>query len=161
VIPALVDYLALFYQQGNLTQVEVIARSMLAAIPDDIVALEFLALAIYQMGRTDDAHRAFTRIAARADQRETLQDSTACELASSATFRAATRADSGLADGWSRIAQILNKLGFQKPATRAFEAASASRGLLSAAVVHAEGLAIRHEHKNASARSDDDRCGTQ
>jgi tetratricopeptide (TPR) repeat protein len=127
-IPALVDYLAMFYQKGNLVQVEVISRSMLAAIPDDIVALAFLGLALYQMGRVDDAHRAFTRVAARQDAQDEVRDGTSCEPARSATFRAATRAHSGLADGWFKIALILNKFGFKRPALRAFAAASAAFG---------------------------------
>ncbi len=45
-ILALVDYLGAFYQASNLGQVEAIARTMLAAISDDLVALQFLGLAL-------------------------------------------------------------------------------------------------------------------
>jgi len=127
-ILALVDYLSIFYQTGNLTQVEVIARSILAAVPEDVVALQFLGLALYQMGRLDDAHLAFKRVAARPDQEAPGNDRTACEPADVAIYRAATRAHSGLADGWYRIALVLNRFGFHHPAARAFNAALASRG---------------------------------
>lgn len=43
---ALIDLLAIFYQNGNLERMEVIARSMLAAVPNDMVALQFLALSL-------------------------------------------------------------------------------------------------------------------
>lgn len=127
-IPALVGYLATFYQAGNLAQVEVIARSMLAAVPKDVVALQFLGLALYQMGRVDDARRAFKRVAAMLDLQEEWDGHTVCEPAHVAIFRAATRAGSGLADGWYRIALALNIFGLHKPAARAFEAALAARG---------------------------------
>lgn len=128
-IPALVEHLATFYQTGNLAQVEVIARSMLAAVPKDVVALQFLGLALYQMGRVDDARRAFKRVAAMLDQQQEWDGRTVCEPAHVAIFRAATRAGSGLADGWYRIALALKFFGLHKPAARAFEAALAARGL--------------------------------
>jgi tetratricopeptide (TPR) repeat protein len=134
-IPALVDYLAMFYQKGNLAQVEAITRSMLVAIPDDIVALGFLGLALYQMGRIDDAYRAFKKVATGVSQQEASERSTGCELARFATFRAATQAHCGLADGWYRIAVILNKLGFSNPAACALKAASAAGG--SSETIHA------------------------
>lgn len=128
-ISALIDYLAIFYQSGNLEQMEVIARSMLAAMPDDIVALQFLGLALYQMGRTDVAYQMFKRAASRLDYQGDGSDPTICEPASVVSYREATRAHSGLADGWYRIALALDKFGFHKPATRAFDAALAARGL--------------------------------
>jgi cytochrome c-type biogenesis protein CcmH/NrfG len=127
-IYALVDHLAMFYQSGNMTQVEAIAKSMLSAIPDDIVALQFLGLALYQMGRVDDARRAFKRVAVRQAQQEPCTSETGCEPAHCAMLRAATRAHSGLADGWYRIGMALNKFGFHQPATRAFAAAIAASG---------------------------------
>ena len=131
-ITALVEYLAMFYQTGNMAQMEVIARSMLAAIPDDLVALQFLGLALYQSGRVDDAYRALTKVADRQDRQMERDVGTDCEPASAASYRAATREHSGLADGWYRIALVLNRFGFHKPATRAFEAASAARGMVGA-----------------------------
>jgi predicted Zn-dependent protease len=104
---------------------------MLTAIPDDIVALQFLGLALYQMGRVDDARHAFKRVAARHTQQEPCSSETGCEPAHCATLRAATRAHSGLADGWYRIALALNKFGFNQAATRAFAAAVAASGSTS------------------------------
>jgi tetratricopeptide (TPR) repeat protein len=128
-ISALIEHLAAFYQSGNLTQVEVIARSMLTAIPEDLVALQFLGLALYQMGRLDDARHAFKRVAVRQDRPQECNGLTVCEPAHCATFREATRAHSGLADGWYRIALALKHFGFHMPARRALAAALASSGL--------------------------------
>lgn len=138
-ISILVDNLALFYQTGNLAQVGLIARSMLTIVPDDLVALQFLGLALYQMGHVDAAHLAFKRVSSRMDQQEEWQGSTVCEPAHVATYRAATRAHSGLADGWYRIALALKEFGFNRPAARAFEAAVAARGFTEAVPVRTMG----------------------
>lgn len=127
-ISALVEYLAMFYQTGNLVQVEAITRSLLAAIPDDIVALQFLGLALYQMGRDKDAYQAFKDAAARLARPAKEDACSVCEPARAVTYREATRANSGLADGWHRIALVLKNFGFPGPAARAFEAESAARG---------------------------------
>ncbi|MCX7178670.1 MAG: hypothetical protein NTX56_07825 [Proteobacteria bacterium] len=49
-ITALVGYLSVFLQTANLAQVEIIARSMHVATPDDIVALQFLGLVFSREG---------------------------------------------------------------------------------------------------------------
>jgi len=128
-IPALVEFLGVFCQTGDLAQVEVIARSMLSAIPEDLVALQFLGLALYQMGRTDEARAVFARVPASLDQHEKWDGIGVCEPAGVETFRAATQPHSGLADGWNRIALLLTRFGFNRPAMRALEAASAAHGL--------------------------------
>jgi cytochrome c-type biogenesis protein CcmH/NrfG len=130
VIPALLDLLATFYQAGNLDQVETVARSMLATIPDDIVSLQFLGLALYQTGRFDDAYRAFKQVATRFNEQPGATRPTDCEPAAAASYRAAIRADSGLAEGWWQIARVLAKLGFRAAAGRAYQAALAARGML-------------------------------
>ncbi len=45
-ITALIDLMGACHQAGNLSQMEAIARSILAAIPEDMVALQFLGLAL-------------------------------------------------------------------------------------------------------------------
>lgn len=127
-ITAFIDFLAQFYQTGNLAQMEVIARSMLAAIPDDLVALQFLGLALYQTGRFDEAYRALKRAADIQDLSELRKVSPEFGSVGTVVQREATRAYSGLADGWSRIAQILRRFRMYKSSNRAFEAALASGG---------------------------------
>ena len=134
-IAALVDYLAMFYQTGNMEQMEVVARSMLAAIPDDVVALQFLGLALYQMGYVDRAHKMFKRVADKHALLTVENDPTLCESASVVSYREATRPHSGLADALYRIAMVLNRFGLHKPATRAFAAALTAGGAKEAATV--------------------------
>jgi thioredoxin-like negative regulator of GroEL len=127
-ISTLVQSLALFFQSGDLVQVEVIARSILSSIPEDLVALQFLGLALYQMGRTDEARDVFAKVPASLEQHENWTGTGVCKPAEAETFRVATQAHSGLTEGWKRIALLLTMFGFQKQAVRASEAAYASQG---------------------------------
>ena len=128
-ISLLVEYLSIFYQTGDTAQLAVIARSLLAAIPDDLVALQFLGMALYQMGRIDEAYRVFKQVATRPAPDVVPGVSSGCESASAISYREATGAHSGLADGWQQIARILSRFGFQRQADRADQAAASSRGL--------------------------------
>jgi hypothetical protein len=126
---ALIDLLALFYQSGNLARMEVIARSMLSAVPNDVVALQFLGLSLYLRGHTEDAYKLFRRFASGVSIASSVQDhQTSCELAATASYRAATRPGSGLAPGWHRIALMLARFGFQNDADNAHRAALAAEG---------------------------------
>ncbi len=126
---ALIDLLATFYLNGNLERMEAIARSMLLAVPNDIVALQFLGLSLYLRGRTEDAYRLFKRYVSLPTNPQTQQKLlTSCELAANATYQAATRPGSGLAKGWHGIAEILSHLGYGRHAVRARRAARASAG---------------------------------
>jgi hypothetical protein len=127
VITALVGCLAMFCQAGDMRQLELVARNMLAAIPDDIVALQFLGLALYGMGRIDDSYRAFKRVAAQQDRPEAAAGGV-CETAAAAILRTATQAHSGLAEGWYRIAILMADFGLHKPARRALSSALAAHG---------------------------------
>ncbi len=98
-ISALVECLATFHQSGNIAQVEVIARTMLAAMPDDPVALQFLGLSLYQTGRIAEAQQVLERVARRMGRPREANAHDECESTEAATFRAATRVHPGLADG--------------------------------------------------------------
>ncbi len=131
-IPALIDLLGTFYQAGNPAQMAVIARSMLATIPDDLVALQFLGLALYQLGRTDAAHRVFRTAAEKFEVEPRGNRPTTLELAAVTNYREATRPSAGLAEAWHRIGLILSRYGFHGAAERAFHAwRSAKRTPLS------------------------------
>ncbi len=121
---ALIDLLAIYYQSGNLELMEAITRSMLSAVPNDTVALQFLGLTLHMKGRVDDAHKIFQRFAEVSTVGSSPElTSTSCELAATASYRAATRQGSGLARGWTGIAQIFTRLGYSRHATRARKAA--------------------------------------
>ena len=126
-IAALVDLLAISYQAGDMAQLEAIARSMLAAIPDDIVAVQFLGLALYQTGHINKAYETFKRLASDNRPLETGDAALTCEFASTVSYRLATQAYSGLADAWYRIALVLRRFDLPQAASRALAASSAAR----------------------------------
>jgi hypothetical protein len=126
---ALIDLLANFYLSGNLKQMEAIARSMLLAVPNDIVALQFLGLSLYMRGRTKEAYQIFKYYVSLTTNPQPQQKLlTSCELAAAATYQAAIRPGSGLANGWQGIAEILSHLGYRRHAVRARKAARATAG---------------------------------
>jgi len=130
-ISMLVEYLSIFYQTGDTAQLAVIARSLLAVIPDDLVALQFLGMALYQMGRVDDAYRIFQRVNAEQECGGTPDGTSVCEPASSVSYREATCVNSGLADAWRQVSELLDRFGFRKSAERAYAAAIAATGVHS------------------------------
>jgi hypothetical protein len=113
----------------------VIARSMLATIPGDLVAMQFLGLALYQLGRIDAAHKVFIKVAHALDFEPKPMPPTTLELAAVTNYREATHPNSGLADAWRRIGQILAGYGFRSAAEHAFRACRCARRPLEA---HAE-----------------------
>ena len=127
-ITALIDLLGTFYQAGNPGQMAVIARSMLETIPGDLVALQFLGLALYQLGQTEAAHRVFREVAETGEVEARDDRPTTLESAAATNYREATLPASGLADAWDRIGLILSRFGFHAAADRAFQSSRASRG---------------------------------
>lgn len=127
-IHSLLELLGAFYQTGNLGQMELVARNLLHTIPGDLVALQFLGLALHQMGRTRDAYAVF-RKAAMLDRVGALhaRGSGAIESASAALYRAATRPGSRLAEGWSHLGHVVAHYGFKDLASRAMRAAQRTR----------------------------------
>lgn len=123
-ISALLEMLGGYYQAGNLDQVEAVARCMLNAIPDDLVALQFLALALHQRGRIKDAYAVLRRVAQKS--RATPRYPSTGEQASAACYREATRFGSQLAGGWYQIARLLSHYGFKEQAARALKSAQAA-----------------------------------
>lgn len=127
-INSLLELLGAFYQSGNLGQMELMARNLLHTIPGDIVALQFLGLALHQMGRTRDAYAVF-RKAAALDRISVLRarGTGAIESASVALYRAATRPGSRLAEAWSQLGHVVAQYGFRDLAGRAMRAAQRTR----------------------------------
>jgi hypothetical protein len=115
-ISTLVDLLGAYYSAGDFIGLEVIASSMLATIPDDLVGLLFLALALHFTGRSKEARNLFGQTGSidfeALDQAETR----IIEPANAATYREAIRPGAHLADGWLQIAQLLGSYGFTRQA---------------------------------------------
>lgn len=126
-IPALVDLLGSYWQAGDLAQVEVVARSLLASIPDDLVALQFLGLVQYRRGHHESALRLFRRAAAAPIPGRVAGAAAGLETASELAYREATRPGSLLAEGWREIAELLARHGLRQPARAARLAAFRAR----------------------------------
>lgn len=129
-ITALVDLMAACHQAGNPSQMAIIARSILASIPEDVVALHFLGLALYQMGHIEDARLAFSRACAHPKRRRKLDRATTGEAATTTVYRAASTPAAGLGEAWQHIARAMHKLGFHHGAARAYQTSLAARGVL-------------------------------
>jgi Lhr-like helicase len=125
-IDALLDLLATYYQAGDLRQVEVIARSMLHAMPDDVVAMQFLALALHRRGQVADAYRYFRKAAEQQECPDEDRCQSTGELAAAACYRSATRFGSRLAKGWRQIAKLMAHYGFRRSAAQALRSALAA-----------------------------------
>ena len=94
-IDALFDLLGTFYQSGNFEQAEWIARSILQAIPDDIVSLQFLGLLYHRTRRRAQAMQVFAATASEPPQSDApdlddLQASAQCRRAASTRSRILT-----------------------------------------------------------------------
>ena len=129
-IRAMIDLLSSHYHSGDWSNVEAIARSILAAVPDDHVSLQFLGLAYYKSGRIADAVRIFTGrqrpeahdqpLRLRFGQGYLSRDDYA---AAAACYEAATRRDPQLAAAWHDLGKAQVDLMFCRQAINAFRAA--------------------------------------
>lgn len=127
-INALFDLLGMFYQSGDFVLAECLARSILQAIPDDIVSVQLLGLVYYRTGRHVEAIQAFgaadgndaSRCPASARGDDSLQASAQC-------LHAASAHGSTLAAAWYDLGLVLFRLGRYQQAARALQAAVSAR----------------------------------
>lgn len=149
-ITALLDLMSSCFQDGNPAQMATIANAILASIPEDIVALHFLGLALYQMGRMEAARRVFRRASALPKRRRRSdQWTTTGEMAATTLLREASTPASGLGQAWRQIAHALHELGFRRQARRAYEASLTAMGLViqgGTAMVAVSGQARRKRY---------------
>jgi hypothetical protein len=96
-ITALLDLMCACFQAGNPGQMATIARSILASIPEDIVALHFLGLALYQMGHRGRAARVRQACARPA---KAQGDGATTGEAAATTLREARTSAAGLGEAW-------------------------------------------------------------
>ncbi len=129
-ITALLDLMGACYQAGNPNQMAIVARSILASVPEDIVALQFLGLALYQMGRLDAARLVFSRVCARPKKRRRIDRATTGEAAAATLYREASAPAAGLSEAWRHIAHAMRNLGFRSGAARAYRTSLAAKGLV-------------------------------
>lgn len=122
-ISTLVDLLANFYARNDFTNFEAIARSLLNAVPNDQVSLQFLGLAYYRTGRVKDAIRVFNKALLR--RKPVKADAGNTSLASgdhaaAACYQEATRHSPELSQAWFDLGTTLLELGKYKQALPAF-----------------------------------------
>jgi len=118
-----------YYQAGNLPQMAAIARSLLVSIPDDVVALQFLGLALFQMGRVEAARQIFAKVAGKLGDTPMAKWLTTGELATVTVYREAVSPASGLGDAWQHIAHALHGFGFRHAAKEAGHASLVAKGV--------------------------------
>jgi tetratricopeptide (TPR) repeat protein len=157
-IGALMDLLAGFYVKGKYSRVEAIARSLLVAVPDDRVSLQFLGLAYYRSGRIDQAKRVFERVVNRRKKsalrmpwhshRQSAGDAAA---AATVCYMEATRPSSELAKTWFDLGLALNELGAPEKAISAFDAALAAQPDFAEAMLAMGSAALRAGDLDAAA----------
>ena len=137
-IGALVELLNNYYQSGDLTHVEVIARTLRAAIPDDVISLQILGLAYLKTGRTADALRLFRKAERKNQQTPNTEpvndENTPLESAASACYREATRKHMGFGRLWYDLGMALLSLKRPKQSIWAFRAALVARPVFPAAL---------------------------
>ncbi len=137
-ISALMDLLGNFYRTGQLKRVEAIAASILTAIPDDIVSLQFLGLVYRRTGRTREALRLFQQAADKLGRFPAPDcDTDACDrsrcpyAAADACYREAQ--SPSLAEAWFELGLALSESGQLPLAAAAFRSARFARTPSSAA----------------------------
>jgi Flp pilus assembly protein TadD len=128
-ISTLVDLLGNFYARNDFANFEAIARSLLNAIPNDQVSLQFLGLVYYRTGRINDAVQIFDRVVRRRhahpQQPAELTESELApsESAAAVCYQEATHDRPELAQAWYDVGTTMVKLGKAKEALPAFRSA--------------------------------------
>lgn len=116
-IGAMIDFLAMRFQQGDADGVLSASQAILNAIPDDLVALQFMALALLWLGHRERALALLRKAAMAALQLSDAAVPRTCERAAAVTLREARRPE--LATGWRQIAQVTEAHGLHELARRA------------------------------------------
>jgi tetratricopeptide (TPR) repeat protein len=126
-INALFDLLGAFYQSGDLVQAEWMARSILLAIPDDVVSLQFLGLVYYRTRRRAQALEAFSAADRAADGRSPAAGKGDDLSAAQQCLPAASDHGSTLAGAWYDLGLVFCRLRRHPQAIRAWQAALTAR----------------------------------
>jgi Flp pilus assembly protein TadD len=129
-IRTMMDLLSTYYQNSDWINVETITHTILAAIPDDPVSLQFLGLVYYKTGRLGDAVQIFNRLVSREERTSELKIKLGKQhlsrgdyTAAAACYEEATRLDPKLATAWHDLGVALTELGQRKQAMAAFRSA--------------------------------------
>lgn len=140
-IAALVDLLGKFYANNDLANVEVIARTMHAAVPNDLVSLQFLGLVYYRNGRVNDAVSVFDNVIDRQSASATSESGKGeagiadSDLSAAVCYREATRRNRNLANAWHDLGAVLLRLHQSDLAISAFRSSLSAHPKATQALV--------------------------
>lgn len=132
-ISAMMELLNTYYLSGNITQLEMITRTIRSVIPDDVIAIQILGLAYLNRGRVSDALSLFREADRKNYAVPEIKSATdragepQTELATSALYREATRKHSGFGKLWYDLGAALIKLKRTKQSIWAFRTALIAR----------------------------------
>ena len=112
-IPALMELMNTCYHCGDFDQLGAVARTLLNAVPDDIVSAHFLALAYIKTGRPRDASSLFERLRRRMQtlSRRPRSERGAVQPAREVCLSVATERDPEYASTWLSLALDLEQAG--------------------------------------------------
>lgn len=150
-IAALVDLLGNFYANNDLANVEVIARAMHAAVPNDLVSLQFLGLVYYRKGRINEAVSIFDKVIRRRDPsaHPGVSDGNAGladgDLPAAVCYREATRRSHHLAKAWYDLGAVLLRLQKSDLAISAFRSSLSAHPAATQALVSPDGVTLADE----------------
>jgi len=128
-IGTLIDLLGNFYARNDFVNFEAITRSLLSAIPNDNVSLQFLGLVYYRTGRTKDAIRVFDKVINRLKplammgSRTTEMQLFHVDHVATVCYQEATRPNLDLARAWHDLGTALRDLGKYEQAILPFRSA--------------------------------------
>jgi len=148
-IGALVDLLGNYYVSDDFTNVETIARSILSAIPDDQVSLQFIGLAYYRRGDFKEARSIFDKAVRRRKSAAKIEwkqgDAYLAhgDYAAAACYEAATRHNPDLAQAWHDLGAALQTLGKHEQAIPAFRSALIAQPMFPQAMLAMGRSALR------------------
>lgn len=158
-IAALVDLLGKFYANNDLANVEVIARTMHAAVPNDLVSLQFLGLVYYRKGRVKEAVSIFDTVNRRPGPSSTTGSSDGNagladrDLSAAVCYREATRRNRNLAMAWHDLGAVLLRLHKSDLAISAFSSSLSAHPRATQALVSPDDVDPR-DTDLAAARND-------
>ncbi len=128
-IQAMVQLLGNFYASNDLSNFEVIARSLHSSVPGESVSLLFIGLAYYRRGQIDEAIGIFNQAANRPPLTRTTSPKTTSDKSNDrksptiTSFIEATRNKPDLAQIWYDLGSSLQDVGHNEGASFAFQIA--------------------------------------
>lgn len=140
-IRTLVDLLGTFYASNDLSNFEVIARSIYSSVPGETVSLQFLGLAYQRTGRINDAINLFNKAVRQPKPLAPLIPEIQ-NINVDTSFAEATKNNSNLAQVLYDLGTALQNTGNNEEAIRAFQIAIKTQPQFPDAILPSGELAL-------------------